>query len=115
MSKKSISELTKKESSILDKYLKCKQEEKKNKEALDNLKEEVIAIVKAKDGKIIHKGYNITTHENTTFEYSESIQSMEKAISEIKKREETLSIAKVKHTSSYVKTYELKNQEIKQC
>ena len=101
-------QLSKKETSILEKYIKLKEEDKKNKEKIEGMKNDVLHILKANEGKIIHNKYNITMHENKTYSYSDSITNIETEIKILKQREVTLQIAKEKSISEYIKVYELK-------
>lgn len=101
--------LEKKDKAILEKYLKLKEIEKKNKEEIDKIKDEVISLVSSKDGKIIHNGFNISCHESLTYKYSDSIENIEAEIKELKHREQVLNIATVKNTTKYIKVYELPN------
>ena len=107
MEKESITELNKKESSLIEKYIKLKNDEKKNKENIEAMKDNVLNILKAHQGKIVHNGYNISMHENTTYQYSDCIVNMETEIKVLKQREVTLQIAKEKSSSEYIKVYEL--------
>lgn len=105
---KNTKEITKKEKAILEKYLKLKEIERKNKEDIDAIKDEVISLVESKDGKIIHDNFNITCHETLTYKYSDSIENIETAIKELKQREQVLNIATVKNATKYIKVYGLK-------
>ncbi|CRF35355.1 hypothetical protein BRSU_2824 [Brachyspira suanatina] len=58
----------------------------------------------------MHNGYNISMHESTTYQYSESIQNIETEIKVLKQREVTLQIAKEKQKTEYIKVYELQNK-----
>lgn len=104
-----MTKLDKKEISLLEKYIKLKNEEKKNKENIDSLKDNVLNILKKHEGKIVHNGYNITMHETSSYQYSEAIQNIETEIKVLKQREVTLQIAKEKQKSEYIKVYELKS------
>ena len=110
MSKEIISELSKKEISILEKYIKLKNEEKKNRENIEVMKDDVLNILKAHEGKIVHNGYNISMHENTSYQYSDAVVNIETEIKVLKQREITLQIAKPKPNTEYIKVYELKNK-----
>lgn len=110
MSNNDVKELTKKETSIIEKYIKLKAEEKKNKENIEDLKDDVLKILKEHEGKVVHNGYNISMHESTTYQYSESIQNIETEIKVLKQREVTLQIAKEKQKTEYIKVYELQNK-----
>lgn len=103
-----LEKLEKKEKAILEKYLKLKEAERKNKEEIDSIKDEVIALVESKEGKINHNGFNITCHEALTYKYSDSIENIENEIKALKHREQVLNIATVKNATKYVKVYELK-------
>ena len=109
MSKEIITELSKKEIDIIKKYIKLKKEEKKNKENIDSLKDDVLNILKAHEDKVVYDGYNITKHETLSYQYSEAIQNIETEIKVLKQREVTLQIAKEKQKSEYIKVYELKS------
>ena len=113
MAKESITELNKKETSLIEKYIKLKNEEKKNKENIEALKDDVLKILKEHEGKVVHNGYNISKHENASYQYSEAIVNIETEIKVLKQREVALQIAKEKSKSEYVKVYELqsKNKE----
>lgn len=113
MSKESITELSKKEISLIEKYIKLKNDEKKNKENIEDLKDDLYKILKKHEGKIVHNGYNISMHESITYQYSEAIVNIETELKVLKQREVTLQIAKEKSSSEYVKVYELhgKNKE----
>ena len=111
MAKESITELSKKETSILEKYIKLKNDEKKNKENIESLKDDVLKILKEHEGKVVHNGYNISMHNTTTYQYSEAIVNIETEIKVLKQREVTLQIAKEKSNSEYIKVYELKGAE----
>lgn len=100
-------ELTKKEVSLIEKYIKLKAEEKKNKEDIEDYKDDVLKILKKHKGKIVYNGYNISMHESITYQYSEAIQNIETEISVLKKREETLQIANVSKRTEYAKVYKL--------
>lgn len=113
MPKESITELSKKETSLIEKYIKLKNEDKKNKENIEALKDDVLKILKEHEGKIVHNGYNISMHENTSYQYSEAIVNIETEIKVLKQREVALQIAKEKSKSEYVKVYELKKEESK--
>ena len=113
MAKESITELSKKESSLIEKYIKLKNDKKKNEENIEAMKDDVLNILKAHQGKIVHNGYNISMHENTTYQYSDCIVNMETEIKVLKQREVALQIAKEKSKSEYVKVYELKKEESK--
>ena len=110
MAKESITELNKKESSLIEKYIKLKNDEKKNKENIEAMKDNVLNILKAHQGKIVHNGYNISMHENTSYQYSEAIVNIETEIKVLKQREVTLQIAKEKQKTEYIKVYELQNK-----
>lgn len=99
----------KKDKAILEKYLKLKEIERKNKEEIDKVKDEVISLVESRDGKIVHNGFNITCHETLTYKYSDSIENMETEIKTLKEREKVLNIATVKSSTKYIKVYELSN------
>ena len=107
MAKESITELNKKETSLIEKYIKLKNEEKKNKENIEALKDDVLALLKEHEGKVVHNGYNISMHENTSYQYSEAIVNIETEIKVLKQREVTLQIAKEKQKTEYIKVYEL--------
>ncbi|WP_302279414.1 hypothetical protein [Brachyspira pilosicoli] len=109
MSKEIITELSKKEIDIIKKYIKLKKEEKKNKENIDSLKDDVLNILKAHEDKVVYDGYNITKHETASYQYSEAIQNIETEIKVLKQREVALQIAKEKQKSEYIKVYELKS------
>ena len=109
MSKEIITELSKKEIDIIKKYIKLKKEEKKNKENIDSLKDDVLNILKAHGDKVVYDGYNITKHEALSYQYSEAIHNIETEIKVLKQREVTLQIAKEKQKSEYIKVYELKS------
>ena len=109
MSKKSITELSKKETSLIEKYIKLKNDEKKNKENIEDLKDDFYKILKKHEGKIVHNGYNISMHESITYQYSEAIQNIETEIAVLKKREETLQIASISKITEYAKVYKLKD------
>lgn len=111
MPKESITELSKKETSLIEKYIKLKNEDKKNKENIEALKDDVLKILKEHEGKIVHNGYNISMHENTSYQYSEAIVNIETEIKVLKQREVALQIAKEKSKSEYIKVYELKKEE----
>ena len=113
MPKESTTELSKKETSLIEKYIKLKNEDKKNKENIEALKDDVLKILKEHEGKIVHNGYNISMHENTSYQYSEAIVNIETEIKVLKQREVALQIAKEKSKSEYVKVYELKKEESK--
>ena len=113
MPKESITELSKKETSLIEKYIKLKNEDKKNKENIEALKDDVLKILKEHEGKVVHNGYNISMHENTSYQYSEAIVNIETEIKVLKQREVALQIAKEKSKSEYVKVYELKKEESK--
>lgn len=108
MAKESITELNKKETSLIEKYIKLKNEEKKNKENIEALKDDVLKILKEHEGKIVHNGHNITMHESKTYQYSEAIQNIETEINVLKQREETLQIATISKITEYPKVYNLK-------
>ncbi|ASJ22474.1 hypothetical protein BHAMNSH16_12815 [Brachyspira hampsonii] len=110
MSKNDIKELTKKETSLIEKYIKLKNEEKKNKENIEALKDDVLSLLKEHEGKVVHNGYNISMHENTSYQYSEAIVNIETEIKVLKQREVTLQIAKEKQKTEYIKVYELQNK-----
>ncbi|MBW5380151.1 hypothetical protein E6A50_02035 [Brachyspira hampsonii] len=110
MSKNDIKELTKKETSLIEKYIKLKNEEKKNKENIEALKDDVLELLKEHEGKVVHNGYNISMHENTSYQYSEAIVNIETEIKVLKQREVTLQIAKEKQKTEYIKVYELQNK-----
>lgn len=110
MAKESIIELNKKETSLIEKYLKLKNEEKKNKENIEALKDDVLSLLKEHEGKVVHNGYNISMHENTSYQYSEAIVNIETEIKVLKQREVTLQIAKEKQKTEYIKVYELQNK-----
>lgn len=107
MAKESITELNKKETSLIEKYIKLKNEEKKNKENIEALKDDVLSLLKEHEGKVVHNGYNISMHENTSYQYSEAIVNIETEIKVLKQREVTLQIAKDKQKTEYIKVYEL--------
>ncbi|MEI0493018.1 hypothetical protein R4J17_11345 [Brachyspira intermedia] len=113
MAKESITELNKKETSLIEKYIKLKNEEKKNKENIEALKDDVLALLKEHEGKVVHNGYNISMHENASYQYSEAIVNIETEIKILKQREVTLQIAKEKQKTEYIKVYELKKEESK--
>ena len=104
----SNSVLEKKEKAVLEKYLKLKEIERKNKEDIDAIKDEVISLVESKEGKITHDGFNISCHETSTYKYSDSIENIETEIKALKQREQVLNIATIKNTTKYIKVYELK-------
>ncbi|WP_297249336.1 hypothetical protein [uncultured Brachyspira sp.] len=108
MSKESITELSKKESSLIEKYIKLKNDKKKNEENIEAMKDDVLKLLKAHQGKIVHNGYNISMHENTAYQYSDCLVNMETEIKVLKQREVTLQIAKEKQKTEYIKVYELK-------
>ncbi|KLI28472.1 hypothetical protein OFS07_00755 [Brachyspira hyodysenteriae] len=110
MSNNDVKELTKKETSIIEKYIKLKAEEKKNKENIEDLKDDLYKILKKHEGKIVHNGYNISMHESITYQYSEAIQNIETEITVLKKREETLQIASISKITEYAKVYKLKDK-----
>lgn len=109
MSKESITELSKKETSLIEKYIKLKNDEKKNKENIEDLKDDLYKILKKHEGKIVHNEYNISMHESITYQYSEAIQNIETEIAVLKKREETLQIASISKITEYAKVYKLKD------
>ncbi|WP_295154358.1 hypothetical protein [uncultured Brachyspira sp.] len=111
MSKESITELNKKEISLIEKYIKLKNDEKKNSENIEAMKDDVLKILKEHEGKVVHNGYNISMHANTSYQYSESIVNIETEIKVLKQREVTLQIAKPKSNTEYIKVYELKKEE----
>ena len=111
MAKESITELSKKETSLIEKYIKLKNDKKKNEENIEAMKDDVLNILKAHQGKIVHNGYNISMHNTTTYQYSEAIVNIETEIKVLKQREVTLQIAKEKSNSEYIKVYELKGAE----
>ena len=99
--------LNKKEISLLEKYIKLKNDEKKNRENIEAMKDDVLKILKEHEGKVVHNGYNISMHENTSYQYSEAIVNIETELKVLKQREVTLQIAKEKSSSEYIKVYEL--------
>lgn len=105
--------LNKKEISLLEKYIKLKNDEKKNSENIEAMKDDVLKILKEHEGKVVHNGYNISMHANTSYQYSEAIVNIETEIKVLKQREVALQIAKEKSKSEYVKVYELKKEESK--
>lgn len=110
MSKESITELSKKEISLIEKYIKLKNDEKKNKENIEDLKDDLYKILKKHEGKIVHNGYNISMHESITYQYSEAIVNIETEIKVLKQREETLQIASISKITEYAKVYKLKDK-----
>lgn len=110
MSKESITELNKKEISLIEKYIKLKNDEKKNKEDIEDLKDDLYKILKKHEGKIVHNGYNISMHESITYQYSEAIVNIETEIKVLKQREETLQIASISKITEYAKVYKLKDK-----
>ncbi|MCZ9920396.1 hypothetical protein [Brachyspira hyodysenteriae] len=110
MSNSDVKELTKKEISLIEKYIKLKAEEKENEKNIEDLKDEVYKILKKHKGKIVHNGYNISMHESKTYQYSEAIQNIETEIKVLKQREETLQIASISKITEYAKVYKLKDK-----
>ncbi|MCZ9892359.1 hypothetical protein PQQ32_08170 [Brachyspira hyodysenteriae] len=110
MPKESITELSKKETSLIEKYIKLKNDEKKNKEDIEDLKDDLYKILKKHEGKIVHNGYNISMHESITYQYSEAIVNIETEIKVLKQREETLQIASISKITEYAKVYKLKDK-----
>ncbi|MCZ9877625.1 hypothetical protein OFP91_14550 [Brachyspira hyodysenteriae] len=110
MAKESITELNKKETSLIEKYIKLKNEEKKNKENIEALKDDVLSLLKEHEGKVVHNGYNISMHESKTYQYSEAIVNIETEIKVLKQREETLQIASISKITEYAKVYKLKDK-----
>lgn len=102
--------LNKKEISLLEKYIKLKNDDKKNRENIEAMKDDVLKILKEHEGKVVHNGYNISMHENTSYQYSEAIVNIETEIKVLKQREVTLQIAKEKQKTEYIKVYELQNK-----
>ncbi|MEI0593075.1 hypothetical protein R4K52_04360 [Brachyspira pilosicoli] len=111
MSKTDVKELTKKETALIEKYLKLKDEEKKNKENIEAIKEDVINLLKAHDNKIEYNGHNIVKQEAVTYKYSEAIENIEIEIKVLKKREQTLQIANVSKTTEYIKVYDPEEED----
>ncbi|MDA0063640.1 hypothetical protein OFS03_10520 [Brachyspira hyodysenteriae] len=110
MSKESITELNKKEISLIEKYIKLKNDEKKNSENIESMKDDVLKILKEHEGKVVYNGYNISMHANTSYQYSEAIVNIETEIKVLKQREVTLQIAKQKSNTEYIKVYELQEK-----
>ncbi|MEI0519067.1 hypothetical protein, partial [Brachyspira murdochii] len=80
------------------------------KENIEALKDDVLSLLKEHEGKVVHNGYNISMHENTSYQYSEAIVNIETEIKVLKQREVTLQIAKEKQKTEYIKVYELQNK-----
>lgn len=106
MSKTDVKELTKKETALIEKYLKLKDEEKKNKKNIEAIKEDVIKIVSAHNNKIEYDGRNIIKGKTVTYRYSDAIQNIETELKVLKEREQTLQIANVSKTTEYIKVYD---------
>ncbi|MCZ9954113.1 hypothetical protein [Brachyspira hyodysenteriae] len=87
MAKESITELNKKETSLIEKYIKLKNEEKKNKENIEALKDDVLSLLKEHEGKVVHNGYNIsfTCKYIISIQRSYSWQNIETEIKVLKK------------------------------
>ena len=49
--------LNKKETSLIEKYIKLKNEEKKNKENIEALKDDVLSLLKEHEGKVMFFHY----------------------------------------------------------
>lgn len=111
MSKTDVKELTKKETALIEKYLKLKDEEKKNKENIEAIKEDVIKIVSSHNNKIEYNGRNIVKQKAVTYKYSEAIENIEIEIKVLKEREQTLQIANVSKTTEYIKVYDSKEDD----
>lgn len=108
MSKNIITELSKKETALLEKYIKAKEEKKKAEDSIESMKGDIINLLEAKEGKIIYDGRNITLHEDISYLYSDAIKNIETEIKVLKRREETLGLAVVNRKTKYAKIYELK-------
>ncbi|MCZ9931030.1 hypothetical protein OFQ52_09610 [Brachyspira hyodysenteriae] len=113
MAKESITELNKKETSLIEKYIKLKNEEKKNKENIEALKDDVLSLLKEHEGKVVHNGYNISMHENTSYQYSEAIVNIETEIKSLKAKRSNTTDSKRETKTEYIKVYELKKEESK--
>ncbi|MBW5398566.1 hypothetical protein E6A47_00685 [Brachyspira pilosicoli] len=111
MSKTDVKELTKKETALIEKYLKLKDEEKKNKENIEAIKEDVIKIVSAHNNKIEYDGRSIIKGKKVTYQYSEAIENIETELKVLKEREQTLQIANVSKTTEYVKVYDPEEED----
>ncbi|MCZ9991896.1 hypothetical protein [Brachyspira hyodysenteriae] len=57
MAKESITEVNKKETSLIEIYMKLKNEEKKEEEKREALKDDVLSLLVEDEGKVVYNGY----------------------------------------------------------